>query len=184
MAWLSYLVAGAETCEVQLNHYPSHARLHWIDLLLSSGIDVGIDKRWIDLLMDTTVILYTPEVECAGIFLHLTDEHSTSQPTVAWYVLYGILVWYPWGSKEAALHKVKAYAPLPHQLQNATTFFMRSSAEVTSVPCHTKSPELPEAASRKTPCTKKMDKFFETRARRNARKVASETPEDRKACLN
>ena len=175
--------AAAETREAQSNRYPSDARLHWIDLLLSSGIDAGIDKRWVDLLMDTTIVLYTPEVERAGIFLHLTDEHSL-RPTVAWYALYGVPVWYPWGSKEAALHRLKVYAPLPHQLQNATTFFTRSPAEVASVPCHTKSAESTEAASRKTPCTKKMDKFFETRVLRNARKVASETPEDRKARLN
>ena len=177
LARLSYLVAGAETREAQLVNYPSLARLHWIELLSSHGADVGIDKRWTDLLMDTTVASYAPVIERAGIFLQLVHEHSL-QPTVAWYCLYGVPVWYPWGSEEAKLHRLEAYAPLPHQLQEATTFITRSPIDISN---ETADPAIDENNRKRS--IKKMEDFFKARALRNERKLASETSEGRQKRL-
>jgi len=76
------------------------------------------------------------------------------------------------------LYRLEAYAPLPHQLQEATTFITRSPIDISN---ETADPAIVENNRKRS--IKKMEDFFKARALRNERKLALETSEGRQKRL-
>lgn len=164
MGRLSYLIAAGETRALQFCDRPSFKRLPWTEVLLQGGEDVGINRLWLDQLYGTTAVCFVAEVERAGAFVDLVDDlESFFRPDVAWFCQYHVPVWYRWGVREALLSKLDSLAPLPHQLQIATTFIVQT-------------PSSPDCTQRSL-CTKKMEEFFKVRALRVKRKLMTETRE-------
>jgi len=200
MAMLSYLLAGSQTRERQLMEYPSLARIHWKELLLVECASEGIDHRWVDLLSQSAVAYFSADVPRAGVFLHLPTSDG-NQPDPLWFCEFGVPLWYPWNKQVDQYHK--HLAPLPYQLQEAATFLTKSPSTSVLPPRMAipnpnvapspppdvavpfPSPPLPlPVPPRPLPCTKEMDEFFKLREERNARKLATETEQDRQRRLS
>ena len=189
LALWSCAIAGAETRERQLED-TFWAREHWKRLLIAKGQDVGIDQGWIDLLLDSPVASFSNDVERTGTFLKIQDGiGSYTQPDPTWYYQYGVPVWYPW-DKELASNPLYHYlAPLPEQLQDATTFITKSPSRSLTPPALQVSASAIAPASepqcpRQTHSTAKMDEFFRLRSERNNRILARESPEKRQQRLS
>ena len=93
MALLSFCIAGAQTIHTQLNGRPL-AQPPWQDVLVENDNckEFGIDHVWIDMLLDTTITLFSPEVSRTDTFVYLSRNNENMQPSVEWFIEYGIHV--------------------------------------------------------------------------------------------
>jgi len=178
----SCAIARAETRECQLED-TFWAQEHWKHLLIAKGQDVGIDQGWIDLLLDSPVASFSNDVERTGTFLKIQDGiGSYTQPDPTWYYQYGVPVWYPWDKKLASNPLYRYLAPLPKQLQDATTFITKSpSHSLTPLAFQVSASAIAPASEPQCPhqthSTAKMDEFFRLRSECNNRILARESPE-------
>ena len=62
LSLMSYVIAGLETQEVLTVKYSTLARQNWKDLLVTKCADVQIDHAWIDLLLDSSVTSFSPNI--------------------------------------------------------------------------------------------------------------------------
>src|SRR5260370_10474418 len=136
LSQLSFLIAASSTLsklEQQKFPIPGPERenvegVDWKDILLSNSLGVGIDQWWIDFLLEMTVVCYT--AERVGVFLDLEkpgkSPYHSYQPDPAWFCAYNVPVWYPWMTNQIQNQKLAHLAPLPYQIQEATTFLSKS----------------------------------------------------------
>ena len=185
LALWSCAIAGAETRETQLED-TRWSRENWKRQLVTNCKDIGIDQGWIDLLLDSPVASFSDSIERTGTFLKVKDG-SITQPDPTWFYMYGVPVWYPWDRDLASNLAYGYLAPLPEQLQEATTLLLKSpsppttplSSSVLLPPFDSQTPPATHPRTRQPPSTAKMEEFFRLRAERNARTLARETPGQR-----
>jgi hypothetical protein len=202
LALLSYLIAGSQTREqMKQEEFPVRIPLpglegksfHWKDVLLSGGQGFGVDQWWMDFLLETTVLFYKGEVDRVGVFLHLESQprpFHAWEPDPTFLCAHGVPVWYPWTTKQSKQNWLAKLAPLPHQIQTATTFLCKSPSRFVAQPDAQDCveglgqslgavPDYEPVVSRK-----KMDEFFQLRNERNKRLEATESDRDRQRRLN
>ena len=194
LALLSYFIAGSQTL-AKLKHEEFPVRIplpgleaksfHWMDVLLSGGQEFGVDQWWMDFLSQTTVTSYTGKVEHVGVFLHLESQPSAYyvyEPHPTFFCTHNVPVWYPWTAKQMKANSLRDLAPLPHQIQTATTFLCKSPSffanpdirNIIEDPDQSPIPKSPALVPDITISTKKMDEFFQLRNERNKRLEATE----------
>lgn len=88
-----------------------------------------------DMLLDTLIVSFSPEVSMVGTFIILDpmDPYNIS-PLVDWFIEYGVPVWYEWNPGKASDLWNAHFAPLDYQLQEAVTFRTKSVFPVPSSP--------------------------------------------------
>ncbi|KAG6913846.1 hypothetical protein DXG01_003934 [Tephrocybe rancida] len=104
MGLMSYLIAVVQSPK------------KWVTLLKGQGFE----QTWLDSLLTSTVCDFSSNAFRAGIFLDLI-EPGDCQPDVKWFINYNVPVWYQWGQLEAGDETLAHLAPLPSQMQEATT---------------------------------------------------------------
>ena len=204
MALLSYCIAVAKCTRAHLQNSPCLAEPPWPELILRYGGDLNMDCVWLDMLLDTPIVNFSPDTSRAGTFIKLDSvDMYESAPSVEWFMEYGVPVWYEWSGVQASQVKNQRFAPLEYQLQDATTFRTKTPSPVPS-PTNTNqslsldcggsgSPPTSYQTSRApTPdqiqtlpiLTNYMNEFFRAREARIARLVERETPNQRTTRLS
>ncbi|KAG6915610.1 hypothetical protein DXG01_010725 [Tephrocybe rancida] len=158
MGLMSYLIAVVQSPE------------KWVTLLKGRGFE----QTWLDSLLTSTVCDFSSNAFRAGIFLDLI-EPGDCQPDVKWFINYNVPVWYRWGQLEAGDKTLAHLAPLPSQMQEATT-------TLTVVPSITPQIHLP--SKNHAEGVRAYTLFFAARQQRNAKLLLTETPTDRQARLS
>ena len=179
MGMLSYLIAIVD------NHRTStldDAVPTWFEILATLGFDQG----WLSGIHSSTVCSFSPFTPRTGVFVHLCEE-DRSLPPIDFFCKYHVPVWYPWGpqqEKRAANHHwFTAYAPLPEQLQAATSSLVR----IPSPP--PRSRVRPNTAEGSAPTSEKKARqtwheFFAARDKRHAEMEKRESTSNRQKRLN
>lgn len=126
MALLSYAIAGAEDIYSSVKDSVTLAKPSWYNILLEH-----FDAQWLEALYASTVCSFSPQTPHAGVFLEL-EVFDSYQPPVEFFCQFHVPVWYPWSSYLA--QKYEHLAPLPHQLQEGTTFLTKSPCRLTLTP--------------------------------------------------
>ena len=94
---------------------------HWFSFL--SQWDFS--QIWLSGIRSSMVACFDSCIDRAGVFIQLCQRHR-DQFSVDWLCEFGIPVWYPWGCQETRASRTDArlacFAPLPHQLQESSTF--------------------------------------------------------------
>jgi hypothetical protein len=186
MALLSYVIAGAEDIYSSVKNSVILAKASWYDILLEH-----FHAQWLDALYASTVCSFSPQTPRAGVFLEL-DVFDSNRPPPEFFYRFHVPVWYPWSSDLAL--KYEHLAPLPHQLQEGTTFLTKSprpstSTRLSSPPpfassSSTPMPSLPPCASSSTrPKYITWTEFISQRKQRYEERVKKETPEQRQLRL-
>jgi hypothetical protein len=139
MAFLSYYIAVAQcTCAHVEDSFPKLVELPWQEVILKYGEDLGMDCIWLDMLLDTPIVNFTPDVSRTGTFIKLDSvDIYELVPSVEWFMEHGIPVWYEWDAVQSSQVENRRFAPLEYQLQNATTFRTKSLSPVPSSPTNT-----------------------------------------------
>ncbi len=132
------------------------------------GAPYEIDQRWIDLLSQSIMALFSDSIAQAGVFLQFPSAEDY-QPDPFWYCEFGVPMWYPWNYQQIKDPKYKHLAPLPHQLQEAPEDQCASPLSSSSF-SNTKSHHISS--------TKQMDEFFKIKEERNVRKLATATEQE------
>lgn len=190
---LSYVIAEAESKEVELVNNPLLAKQNWKDMLVAKCSAVHIDLAWIDLLLDTSVASFAPYVWRTGTFLYITpgnhsERENRFQLRVEWFVRFGVPVWYRWDDHAASLPHNKYLAPLEYQLQAANSFIRKYPSLPT--PINTDTPPevtfVDDCVVDKSPSfsTFQMDTFFKLREERTAQLKENETSQQRNLRLS
>ena len=138
MALLSYVIAGAEDIHSLNKDSVILAKAPWYNILLEH-----FDTQWLDALHASTVCSFSPQTPRAGVFLEL-EVFDSYQPLPEFFCRFHVPVWYPWSNDLA--RRYEHLAPLPHQLQEGTTFLTKSPPPSTSTPM----PSLPPLACSST----------------------------------
>lgn len=116
MGALSYLIASANLIDYNSFEDCASRIPSWAKILQEYGY--GYD--WMDTLCLSSVVSFTPEHPRLGTILSL-DESDPTYPTVAWFVLHHVPVWYKWGASEEALSQKRPHLntlrPPPEALQ-------------------------------------------------------------------
>jgi hypothetical protein len=104
---------------------------HWFFYLSSQQME----QLWLSGIHASAGGTFSPYVARAGMLLKvLQPEHG--QFSVDWLYRFHVPVWYPWGLKEAQAAisdgEVARLAPLPHQLQEISTFLTKTPEDKTS----------------------------------------------------
>lgn len=126
------MIAQSEAREVELVKDPLLAKQNWKNVLVDKCVDIPIDLAWIDLLLDTGVASFSPDVWRTGTFVYIKpgDFHPRNenqfQPDIEWFVECGVPVWYRWDQEAASLPKNQYLAPLEFQIQDADSFMHKS----------------------------------------------------------
>lgn len=184
MALLSYVIAGAEDIYSSVKDSVVLAKSSWYDILLEH-----FDTQWLDALYASTVCSFSPQTPRAGVFLEL-EVFDSNQPLPDFFCRFQVPVWYPW-SNDLAL-RYEHLAPLPHQLQDGTTFLTKSphpstSTRMSSPPPFadsTSRPSLPPYASSSTrPKHITWAEFISQRKQRYEERVKKETPQQQQRRL-
>jgi len=196
MALLSYYIAVAQCTRAHVQDSPSLVEPSWPELILHYGEDLGMDCVWLDMLLDTPIANFTPDVSRAGTFIKLGSvDVYESTPSVEWFMEHWVPVWYEWSAVQASQAENQRFAPLEYQLQNATTFRTKSISPVPSSPTNTNqsfsfdyngsgsstssqtslNQDPPQVHTRPI-LTSYMDEFFRARDERIARILERETP--------
>jgi hypothetical protein len=138
LAILSFNIAVAECTRASLNDSSPLIEPPWQDLILEYGEDLHMDRVWLDMLLDTHVANFSPDVSRAGTFIMLDAvEVYNVAPSVDWFVEYRVPVWYEWSAVHASQVHYQRFAPLEYQLQEATTFRTKSPSLAPSTPTPT-----------------------------------------------
>lgn len=205
MAILSFVIAAAECTRSHAQVLPSLLQPRWQDLILEYGEDLDMDCVWLDMLLDTPIVNFSPDVSRTGTFIMLdqVDVVDTS-PSVDWFMEYGVPVWYEYGSAQASRVQNERFAPLVYQLQEGTGFRTKSpspptmdqpfdhlssgggsGSPLTSLAPTPEDQDLPDVHSfRNEYSTSYMDDFFEVRAQRISRILEHETAPQRQSRLS
>ena len=166
MALLSYVIAGAENIYPSVKDSVILAKASWYDILLNH-----FDAQWLDALHASTVCSFSPHTPRAGVFLEL-EVFNSYQPLPEFFCWFHVPVWYPWNSVIA--RRYEHLAPLPHQLQEGTTFLTKSPHTSTSTPI----PSLPPLAGSSTQSKHiTWAEFILKRKQRYEERVKKETPQ-------
>ena len=186
MALLSYVIAGAEDMYLKVKNSPVLAKPSWYDILLEH-----FDAQWLDALYASTVCSFSPQTPRAGVFLEL-EVFDSYQPLPEFFCRFHVPIWYPWSNDLA--QRYEHLAPLPHQLQEGTTFLTKSphpstSTRMSSPPpfadsSSTPRPSLPPCASSSTqPKHITWAEFISQRKQRYEERVKKETPQQQQLRL-
>ena len=185
MALLSYCIAGAEDQYSLVKDSITLAKPSWYDILLEH-----FDAQWLDALYSSTVCSFSPQTPRAGVFLEL-EVFDSNQPLPDFFYRFHVPVWYPWNNKVAL--KYEHLAPLPHQLQEGTTFLTKSPrpSTTTSIPSpqpfagssSTLIPSSPPSASSSKPNHIIWAEFLSRHKRRYEERVRRETPQQQQIRL-
>ena len=166
MALLSYVIAGAKNIYPSVKDSVILTKASWYDILLDH-----FDAQWLDALYASTVCSFSPYTPRAGIFLEL-EVFDSYQPLPEFFCRFHVPVWYPWSS--AIARRYEHLAPLPHQLQEGTTFLTKSPHTSTSTP----TPSLPSLAGSSTQSKHiTWAEFILKRKQRYEEQVKKETPQ-------
>ena len=184
IALLSYVVACAEDIYSSVKDSSFRANPSWYEVLLEH-----FDARWLDALYASTVCSFSPHTPRAGVFLEL-EVFDSNQPLPDFFCRFHVPVWYPWSSDLG--RRYEHLAPLPHQLQEGTTFLSKSPP--LSTPTHISSlppfacsslgsmsslPPVAESSSRST-----WSVFISKRLQRYEERVKRETPQEKQIRLS
>lgn len=169
---------------------------HWFSFLNEREYS----QIWLSGIRSSIVATFDSSVDRTGVFVQLCQRHR-EQFSVDWLCGFGVPVWYPWGTREAQASLADAhlarFAPLPHQLQENSTFLTTNPSPQ---PLPTTEPQtqafdckfflsllslliyiyfhLGAASFTVIPSWKA---FFEKRRVRNERLKARETPKERQS---
>ena len=187
MALLSYVIASAEDIYSSVKNSVVLAKPSWYNILLEH-----FDAQWLDALYASTVCSFSPQTLRAGVFLEL-EVFDSYQPLPEFFCRSHVPVWYPW-SNDLAL-RYEHLAPLPHQLQEGTTFLTKSphpstSTRMSSPPpfagsSSTPRPSLPPCASSSTrPKHITWAEFILQRKQYYEERVKRETPQNKRIRLD
>jgi hypothetical protein len=206
MALLSFCIAGAQTIYADRNLFL--AQLPWRELLVENCKELNMDRIWVDMVLDTSIALFSPDVSRAGTFVHLLPEDQNTQPSVEWFVEHGVPVWYEWNLEAIVQspHAYERFAPLEYQLQDAMFFRTKALSPIdtdmnyTSSWDHSSLGASPPTSYRRTPTPDPpqaqvtqqtppysiayMTEFFRLRDERIARIMMHETPVQRSTRLS
>lgn len=187
MGLLSYVIAGAEDIHSSVKDSLTLCKPTWYNILLEH-----FDVQWVDALYASTVYSFSPQTPRAGVFLEL-DVFDSNRPLPEFFCRFHVPVWYPWSDDLA--RRYEHLAPLPHQLQEATTFLTKSPRPSTSTPIlsppsfagssSTSMPSLPPFASssnHSNPIT--WAEFISRRKQRYEERVKTETPKEQQIRLS
>jgi hypothetical protein len=124
--WFSvFMGAFSYAIAVSITHHQEHfyeEMPHWLSFLHERG---GFSQIWLSGIRSSMVASFDSYVDRTGVFVQLYNRQR-DQFSVDWLCEFGIPVWYPWGRREtqAALTdaSLARFAPLPHQLQECSTF--------------------------------------------------------------
>ena len=118
MGCLSYAVA------VSITHRQEHftePMPHWFSFLSMRDFS----QIWLSGIKSSMVTYFDASINRVGVFIQLVRRHP-GQFSVDWLCEFDIPVWYPWGRLETRASETDArlarFAPLPHQLQECSTF--------------------------------------------------------------
>jgi hypothetical protein len=201
LAILSFNIAVAECTRASLDDSSPLKEPPWQDLILEYGEDLHMDRVWLDMLLDTHVANFSPDVSRVGTFIMLgAVEVYDVAPSVDWFMKYGVPVWYEWSAAHASQVHYQRFAPLEYQLQEATTFRTKSPSLATSTPTTNYSSTFEPFSGNETPLTSRpptpdqdlripsrtnyMDEFFNLRTERIARILEIETSQQRQCRLS
>ena len=129
MAIISFCVAVAQVVDDEDNSVrcPAWFRclVRYVDERTASGLRQQLSQ-------------FTGAYTRAGIFLNLLEDNHTQQPTVEFYVRFGVPVWYHWGHREEALAQSNPegfgrFVPPPHLLQTARSFLIKEPAVIPTI---------------------------------------------------
>jgi hypothetical protein len=172
MALLSYVIAGAEDIHSSVKDSVTRAKAPWYEILFQH-----FDAQWLDALYASTVYSFCPQTPRAGVFLEL-EVFDSYQPLPEFFCRFHVPVWYPW-SRDLA-QRYKHLAPLPHQLQEGTTFLTKSPCPSASTPI---SSVTPSAILSTQPKHISWAEFILQRKRRYDERVEKETPQQQQVRL-
>ena len=178
MALLSFVIAHAEDYYyTTVKDSVTLAKTHWRDLLLDH-----FDPQWLDALLASTVCSFSPDTPRAGVFLDLS-VYDPNRPPPEFFCQVHVPVWYPWTVEMANQSKFAHLAPLPHQLQEGTTFISRSPNPPSPTPLPPSpivSHPLPAVSTK--PKSAWVD-FLTRRQKRYEERVQKETPQQQQIRL-
>jgi hypothetical protein len=122
MGSLSYAIAISISCRQECL---SEEMPHWFSFLYEREYP----QIWLSGIRSSIVATFDSSVDRAGVFVQLCQRHR-EQYSVEWLCKLGIPVWYPWGTREAKASltdsRLARFAPLPHQLQENSTFLTKN----------------------------------------------------------
>lgn len=118
MGALSYAIAVSIT---QRHENFDEAMPHWFSFLSQRAFS----QIWLSGLRSSMVAYFDSCIDRVGVFVQLCQHHQ-DQFSIDWLCEFGVPVWYPWGRQETRASQTDArlarFAPLPHQLQESSTF--------------------------------------------------------------
>jgi hypothetical protein len=118
MGALSYAIAVSIT---QRQEISDEAVPHWFSFLSQRDYS----QIWLSGLRSSMVAYFDSCIDRVGVFVQLCQRHL-DRVSVDWLCEFGVPVWYPWGLEEIRASETDArlarFAPLPHQLQESSTF--------------------------------------------------------------
>lgn len=173
MALLSYVIAGAENIHASIENSVVLSKRSWFEILQEH-----FDFPWLEALHSSTVCSFSPYTLRAGVFLEL-EVFNSYQPQPEFYCQFHVPVWYPWSSNIA--QRYERLAPLPHQLQEGTTFLTKSpQMSTSSTPTHS----LPPLAGSSTQTNHNAwVEFITERKQMYEERVKKETPKQQQLRL-
>jgi hypothetical protein len=124
MGALSYAIAVSITHRQEIF---DEAMPHWFSFLSQRDFS----QIWLSGVRSSMVAYFDSCIDRVGVFVQLCPRHR-EQFSVDWLCEFGVPVWYPWGRKETHASQTDArlarFAPLPHQLQESSTFLTTTPA--------------------------------------------------------
>ena len=118
MGALSYAIAISITNRQELL---DEAMPHWFSFLSQRDFS----QIWLSGIRSSMVAYFDSCIDRVGVFLQLC-QFQRDQFSVDWLCYFGVPVWYPWGHRETQASqtdpRLAHFAPLPHQLQESSTF--------------------------------------------------------------
>ena len=118
MGALSYAIAVSITHRQEIF---DEAMPHWFSFLSQRDFS----QIWLSGVRSSMVAYFDSCIDRVGVFVQLCPRHR-EQFSVDWLCEFGVPVWYPWGHRETQASqtdvRLARFAPLPHQLQESSTF--------------------------------------------------------------
>ena len=118
MGALSYAIA------VSITHRQENfdeAMPHWFSFLSQRDFS----QIWLSGIRSSMVADFDSCIDRVGVFVQLHQRHR-DKFSVDWLCEFGVPVWYPWVRQDSQASQTDArlarFAPLPHQLQDSSTF--------------------------------------------------------------
>jgi hypothetical protein len=128
MGAFSYAIA------ISLSHKQQHncegVMPYWFSFLSQRG---NYSQIWLSGIMSSIVANFHPSIPRVGVFVQVF-QRNRDQFSIDWLCALGIPVWYPWGAQEVQASigdaRLARFAPLPHQLQESSTFLTKNPTEL------------------------------------------------------